>query len=399
MKLNYCLFAVFATVAHLAASSVFAQSIRTKPANDPGLTCDTIPITLVEGQIVMDILINDHPAKVLFDTGSGPCFFNSNADGKYGFEVSKAGSRISGTSGGSGMVNQLKVPGITIGKHLKISNPEAMELNSPAFGNMGVVGIVGSGVFLKSAVSVDLRNNRMLVYTPGHIGSIMNAKPYKMTNIWKKTPYFGMPVGDTTIVVMVDTGCNLSLYLNRKDSELLRAHAGADSVALMIGSTGMGIGGADNVKAVYTRVNNIKIGDGVFNNVKGVIKGNKESLIGIPFLHYGVFTFDYRAFTLYFEPYDTAPVDMEKVSSCWNAMLVDKPKDDESEHVVVSGILGDVDLKLGERIWSINEVDINDVMKEHWNIFLYMENMKNDTATITVGRDRDNTRKVEIRRI
>jgi hypothetical protein len=358
---------------------------------------DTIPFEIVHDKFIFWGKIDGKPVKFILDTG-GINLIVSDSANYYGFQPIRT-QTIADVGNATMQVIMGSVKNLKLGRRMNWETGKMTTVpNNLFFRELGIVGTIGGEFFSQMCLIIDKRNKRFIIsypYRPPGI-SRNDGTPMNMGNSFQTV--VPIAVGNQSIDIMFDTGKSGFLTLSQKDFEKLNAQPGVIEQQrtghgmLYVGATGIDNALSDSISKARIPVMTLP-GGKEFHNV-GTIVGNYSNIFGQELFDYGIVMFDYPRGLFFFFPYEKEPSDMEKETKIWDAKIVPM-----TDHFEVVAVIGNENLKVGDRVWSINdtkltrenfsELFVNDVLK----------NITSDTAEITIGNDEKHLQKVIIKKI
>lgn len=362
---------------------------------------DTIPYEFIDNKIIITGSINGKPAKFLFDTGAAISLFRDDLSEFYDMEESAKSQMIKDINGKQSTMKSVRVKNLKIGTNFHLEEFPAVTFPvSIYYKALGVAGLIGSDIFKETTATIRSREKQLVIHYPERPANLTREMGIRMTDMEMKVPVFTVNMGNISRKVIFDSGAYGLISLSKTAYKAMNANAGAESVAVTHGTYGIGIGGTVKQSPQdYARVKGLEISGKKFRNIKSVTKDKDEVLIGIQLIDYGDVVIDFAKRRFYFFPFDDSVADMEKGTEQWSVFLGSSVDESGATVILVYGTIGDVGLTIGERVWSINGIDLKDVDFSKTVIRQYMDELEGDEAYLMVGESKDKARKVIARKI
>jgi hypothetical protein len=209
-------------------------------------------------------------------------------------------------------------------------------------------------------------------------------------------------IGSEKIEVLFDTGKSGFMALWAKDFERLSAREGnVEKLDAGYGLLYIGLSGIEGaIRDSVHRVNipSITIPGGFeLKNVGTLVGHHPATIFGQELFDYGVVVLDYPRGMFYFLPYEEGPADVVERTRSWNARILPIVEEDHSVTFRVVMTIGDVDLQIGDRVWSIGGTDISEEEPNEGVVQNLLRGV--DTVILMVGGSKDSLREVIMRMI
>jgi hypothetical protein len=357
---------------------------------------DTIPFEIVMDKFVFTARVDGKPARFILDTG-GQNVITADSAGHYGVQL-LASQTVAGIGDATMQAGLGAVKNLQIGQWLNLETAKVTVTPPNGFFRaLGVAGVVGGEAFATVCLSIDKRNRRFTISYPFRPNGVPRdaGTPMKMGDAFRAV--VPVAVGDECIDVLFDTGMSGFLSLGTSDHEKLRARPGnietrhAGYGILHVGITGFRGAASDSIyKACIPRLT--LPGGKEFRDAGTLVGGHSFSVAGQELFDHGVVMLDYPRGLFYFFPHDAAPADVSAATRAWNVKILPV-----AGHFEVVATIGDAGLAVGDRVWCINDADLS--TREPSEAVVDGLLGDNETATVTVGRDKTTSRKVIIKKI
>ena len=264
---------------------------------------DTIPITFSLGRILLPVEIGGHEHQFVFDTGCscGLLFTDETISIKQGGLFSF--TFVSDAAGNVHLTKKKRIPMMRIGKtdikkyRVIVSPPSSMMRQE--YDCQDIVGCIGSDLFKKKAVKIDVRRGEMVVSdTPHFFSSEPGFRIPFETDM--HVPYIMVKTrSDKETKYMFDTGFPGYITVRKKDLEHI------DTLSTATGSTNAGIYGKSHDQFIAkVLLDSISIGGCVFRDITTNVQRSNTSSVGSLLLKYGTLVIDYRQREMIYQPYE-----------------------------------------------------------------------------------------------
>ena len=359
---------------------------------------DTIPFEIVQDKFIFSASIDGKPVKLILDTGGQNIIV---ADSVEHFGVNIVSSHtIADVNDAKMNVKLGSVKNLKIGKRMNWDMGKMTVVpNNRFFRELGVAGAVGGEAFAKVCLSIDRRNKRFTISYPYRPDKIPRSEGTAME--MGRTFHAVVPVaiGNTSVKVLFDSGMSGFLSLGSDDYERINAHAGdVEKQSAGYGLLYVGVSGVKNAirDSIYkVRIPEMKLPGGkIFHNLGTLVGQHSSTIAGQKLFDYGIVMLDYPRGLFYFFPHDKAPSDVETETKLWNVRILPVV-----DHFEIVAAIGDTDFKIGERVWSINDVELSTMNLSETVIENLLDGISADISWITVGSDEKHLRKVSIKKI
>jgi hypothetical protein len=291
----------------LQGSPSGSQTNQTGIAFDSQRTSTSVPFTMVDGRIFVNVKLNaEGPFAFLFDTGGNAIISSKVAERLH----LSAGSTETGTGMGEKPVTAVDttVREVQIGD-LRLSNLAfhsiAMDDTPAVFGRQALDGIIGFPILEQLIVEVDYHAKRLKLTLPSAYTPPQSAATVHFTRA-RWVPLIDASLDRVPGKFGVDTGARLSLLLYGpfvEQNKLREKYHPAVS-----GVTGWGLGGP--IRSQLARgqqfvIDNLTIHDPLvrlpLQTSGGTTASDTAGVIGSDILRQFNITFDYRSQTIIFE--------------------------------------------------------------------------------------------------
>jgi len=359
---------------------------------------DTIPFEIIKGKFVFTAKIDGKPARFILDTGGQNIMTAENA-AEYGVEILRS-QTIADANDAMIHVRMGAVKNLKIGKWMNWDVGKMTVVpNNRFFQELGVVGAIGGEAFGSICLSIDRRNQYFTVSYPFRPRGISrnDGTPMEMGNSFHAiTP---ITVGSEHINILFDTGMSGFLSLSAKDFEKINKQKGnvekryTGHGILFVGVAGLENAISDSIFTVRIPVMTIP-GGKQLHNVNSFVGQQSTTVFGQKLFDYGVVMLDYPRGLFYFFPYENEPSDVDAVTKAWNVRILPI-----IDHFEVVATIGDVDMRVGERVWNINGTDLTLENFSETFVLALLDDTERDTADLIVGENENQLRKVIIKKI
>ncbi|MCL2561608.1 MAG: pepsin/retropepsin-like aspartic protease family protein [Rikenellaceae bacterium] len=362
---------------------------------------DTIPFEIIQNKFVFEARIDGKPARFILDTGGQNIIMAEHVE-HYGIDLIKSQAILdvndARTQAWLGAAKDFR-----IGKWM-VWNPGRILVvpNNQFFRDLGVVGTVGGDFFSGVCLTIDRRNRRFMISHPYRPAGIPRdaGTPMNMGSTFHAV--VPVSVGSEKTDILFDTGKSGFLALSADDFEKLSA-ARQDNVEKRETGFGLlyvGVGGIEG--AIVDTVHKVNVpvitlpGGHELHNVGSLVGRHPATIFGQEIFEHGIVMLDYPRGLFYFFPYEEGPTDVAMETRAWNVRILPFMDDGRGVFTVVMTV-GDVDLSIGDRVWSIDGVDLAQERPAEDVILILLEGR--DTAAIMVGDAPERLREVIIRKI
>jgi len=288
----------------------FPGSYMIDPDPSGEFTTLVIPIKRVSNLIVLEAKVDTMEGNFVLDTGAPYLVLNQTYFRDYPhYSDQDAG----GINGDAGTAFRTGVKSLSIGElhydrlQADVTNLSAIE-NSR---NIKVLGLLGTKLFSKFAITVDLFQNQLYVHKLDKNGEIPAAEQPYHDPILKMPFYyannailFKASVNDNAMWFSFDTGAETNLIDYRQAKKLL------PTLQVISRSKLTGIGGS-TFEVIYAKFDKLMIGERVFTNNKVIITSLEQmgkaygkdidGMLGCDFFGRAVFTINFvkKEFIMY----------------------------------------------------------------------------------------------------
>ena len=264
---------------------------------------DTIPITFSHGRIMLPVEIGGQSHRFVFDTGCscGLLFTEETLSlkkgGLFSFTfVSDAAGHVKLTKKRS--IPMMRLGNMDVKKYRVIVSPPSSMMRQE-YDCQDILGCIGSDLFKKKAVKIDVRHGEMIVSDDAHLFS--NESGFRIPfETDMHVPYIMVKTRrDQERKYMFDTGFPGYITVRKKDLEHI------DTLSTATGSTNAGIyGKSQDQQIAKVMLDSISIGGCVFRDITTNVQRSNTSSIGSLFLKYGTLVIDYRHREMIYQPYE-----------------------------------------------------------------------------------------------
>ena len=386
----------------LAAAVVLVAAGMTGAANaqTTRIVHDTIPFEIIQNKFIFEATIDGKPARFILDTGGQNIIMAEHAE-HYGIELIKQ-QTILDVNDASTQVWLGAAKDFRIGKWMVWNTGKILVVpNNQFFRDLGVVGTVGGDFFESVCLAIDRRNRRFTISYPYRPAGVSRDAGTPMNMGGTFHAVVPVSVGSEKIDILFDTGKSGFLALSANDFEKLNAagHGNVEKRETGFGLLYVGVGGVE--AAISDTVHKVNVpvitlpGGKELHNVGSMVGRHPSTIFGQEMFDYGIVMLDYPRGLFYFFPYEEGPTDVAAETRAWNVRILPFVDDGRAVFVVVM-TLGDIDLRIGDRVWSIDGVDLTNERPAEDVILNLLEGR--DTATLMVG-EQGPSREVIIRKI
>jgi hypothetical protein len=354
---------------------------------------DTIPFEIVHDKFIFQAHIDGKPLRLILDTGGINALVADSAE-HFGFQAI-ATQRISDVNDAVIQTQMGSVSNFRIGRYMNWNSGRVTLIpNQQFFRDLGVAGTVGGEFFRDICLTIDKRNQHLILSHPFRPPGIPRGSGAQMEMGHSLHAVAPISFGDEMIDVLFDTGKSGFLNLSARDFERLEQKGLAELKYTGEGILFVGAAGFDNALSdEIKKVNILEItlpGGKRLLNVGATVTRTSTTLFGQRLLYFGVLVLDYPRGHLYFLPYEDEPSDVAEITRKWNTRIV--PVTAAGGFVVVATI-GETEVKIGEQVWSINGTPLTlDNFSEMFVLEL-LEKSENGIAEIMVGNNENQLRK------
>lgn len=267
----------------------------------------SVPYELdVFGKMLIQVNINGHPGKFLFDTGAPTCVTHDFAE-KTGVKQLQA-IPFEDSNG------QVKEMGVGIISHIKLGTINFTRVESAIWekGNVieqfGIDGVIGNTLFGNKVVYIDARKKEISIASDIKALDLCTADtviPVKMHNDSQGLPIFDLLLDNgEKETVMFDAGAHSAFEIAETSVDKIIKNKGAILLNTGYGTSSVGSGGIGEKTEMYRlKIDTMAIGNAKFSNVTTISTSGTLSRIGSQILNYGRVCIDYKNKLFYFFPY------------------------------------------------------------------------------------------------
>jgi len=359
---------------------------------------DTIPFEIVQDKFIFQAKIDGKHVRFILDTGGQNTIVADSAD-YYGVETLRT-QTIADVNDATIQVRVGSVKNLRVGKWMNWNvGKVTMVPNNQFFRDLGVVGTIGGGYFANVCLSIDRRNRRFTIsypYRPPGISRNDGTEMEMGDDCYAIVP---ITIGSERIKALFDSGMSGFFALSANDYDKLNIQQGdvekqhTGYGILYVGVSGIEKAISDSIYKAAMPVLTLP-GGKEFHNVGSLVGQQSTSLVGQKLFDYGVVMLDYPRGLFYFFPYEKEPSDVEEITKVWNVRILPV-----TDHFAVVATIGDVALRIGDRVWKINGTDLTLENFSETFVNELLENSGKDTAEIVIGDNQKNLRKVTIKKI
>lgn len=282
------------------AQTAFARP-QTRPADFSilnGKTSTTVPITLTENHVYLDVMLNGKgPYHFVFDTGGANVIDPAVAE-----EIGAAGQ---GSAQGSGVGSQTEslsfahVSRLQVGDAVLTNQVFAVAPTRMGFGvsaGRAIDGLIGWEVLARYVTTFDYANRRVTLALPGSTQPPANGHVVPFV-LYGTQPQIACTIDGIPAECTIDTGARDTITFM---SPFMAAHPQiVPSTLTAVGVDGFGFGGAALGK--LGRVETIGIGDFTLTNLVGDYTTQTQGALAAPFVGANVGGNLLRRFTVTFD--------------------------------------------------------------------------------------------------
>lgn len=357
---------------------------------------DTIPYEIRLGKIIISAEVSGKPTQFILDTG-GRNFIVRDSLSVHEVKIQR-NEMVSDANSLSSNLPKGSVSSLKIGNYYSTPNASMLVMpNNNFYRQLGVAGALGGEAFAHVVVTFHSKEKYITLsypYRPKGV-SRKDGAPMKMgSNFHAVIP---VSIGSSTINTLFDTGMGGFMHIINPDYNSLKDKENITMRAEGAGVFYIGIGGIKNAKqedVAKLDIAELKVGDKKFTNVGTLSQRRGTSIIGLDLLEYGNVMLDYPRGLFYFFPFDNSITDMGSITKIWDVKVLPIV-----DHFEVSAVVGHADLEIGERVWNINGTELDKLELSEMAVNDIFDQIKQDTAYILVGKDKQNLRKITIKKI
>lgn len=274
----------------------------------------TIPIELYSNSIVVPTTINGITYNFLLDTGAP----TSISDDIFKNLKSEVKDSVEGVDfyGNKKWVKRTIIPRLKLGSFdvNNITVGVVRPMQNFKDSNLFIDGYLGSDAFNNLIITIDTKNKQFSLSK-----SIFNIKHRKTkclkfeTFELQKTPLFLISFSDGSCLdtALFDTGCNDFVYKIKMDSynklisnNIIKIENIIDTLTTKDNNSGL-FGKQNDTINYVARIDSVSIGKlKMFGFPVTTFSSDLHSVIGAPFLNYGIGTFDFKKKVFYYELYE-----------------------------------------------------------------------------------------------
>lgn len=375
----------------IASKTISAQQITAEAF------ADTIHYEQLFDKIVVPAKLGGKDVKFILDTGGKNIIFLDSTTYK---DVRIMGSdAISEANSVAVSLSSAYVKKLSFGKYMRFDNIRLMAMPiTNYFKKLGVVGLLGSEAFANMALMFKPKEKIVIVYYPFRPSHIKKNQGLEMNMDASYHPIFPLKLGTNTLDVMFDSGMGNLLNLSVDHYNALKDKSIINKTIISKGLYQIGIGGTiDNHQDTIHRLvfDSIKIGNKNFTDVGTVTLNGSFSIVGVDILKYGDLLIDYARSYFYYLPFDQQASNILEASKVWNVHIIPSVE----KVFKISGIVGDLDVAIGEQVWEINGTSLEGLKLDDAEIDNILGKIKENTAYIIVGTSKETQRKVMIKKV
>lgn len=260
-------------------------------------TKSIIPYTIVGNKMIVEMLLNGSPQRLIFDTG-GRTTITQKLMTELGLSVTDS-LQVVDVNSQKATYKLTTLRSIATGqKGADFTGFSALVLpDASSFECYGAVGLIGSELFRKGVVEIDPKTKTISVSS-----SELPVKASVRTKhdfAGRETmPVFELNFADKTISVLFDTG--YGGFLNLKNGDFKELSLQPISETLAEGTIGVG-GKADAALSYRVNFATINLGGAKYKNVIAETGNPPFTLLGMKLLDHCKVTIDYSKRKIYFE--------------------------------------------------------------------------------------------------
>lgn len=272
----------------------------------------TIPIKRAGNLIIVEAEVDSVAGNFVLDTGAPYLVLNAT----YFRDMPHIGDQESnGVNGGSAGTFRTRVSKFTLGFDLNLSKVTADVADLSPIENskkIKILGLLGTGVFNKMAITVDLFHDVLYIHKLDPKGNIPDAEriftkpelntPFKFMN---NVMFIQGTINDKKLWLAFDTGAESNLLSYNMPSKFLK------NMQVINKSKLVGVGGATSYEIIYANFDRLIINNYVFLNNRVLITDlshlgkaygqSVDAILGYDFFSRGIFTINFtkKEFEMY----------------------------------------------------------------------------------------------------
>ncbi len=350
----------------------------------------SVPFENVNNKIIIAVTIANNSYRFLFDTGA-PCSISSRIADKIGLkaDTSKILSDQSGIEklGSIAHINNIVISGISFDSIPIIIENE----NNPFFSCLKIDGIIGSNLLRNLIVQFSYQNQQVILtdqfeklnINPTNVIPLILSESTSIPFfLFKYLPSMKNPNEKMGFYTMFDSGSDGFISISMSNLKYSDSLGLAPKIlAKSLGSNTLGMHGAANNSTTYLLdLPAFSIINSVFINGTAISTTGNSSVIGAQLLKYGTVTIDYINKRICFEPNTTEKLPINVSKKLW---AIDPTF--YGDTLVVGQIWDDKlrkEIKIGDRILSINNINTEKINLCDWISGSLFENIEKGTFKI-----------------
>ncbi|MCD8185884.1 MAG: aspartyl protease family protein [Rikenellaceae bacterium] len=375
---------------------LLALGIQTLPGQtlQRGIT-DTVRFEIVDHKMILEARLNGRSARFIFDTG-GRNVLVSDTVAHYGLQLTGRES-VSDVNSIAGNFSRAAGDSLSFGQHYTLTRPEFIVMPpNRFFQSLGVAGILGCEAFSQAAVLIDKQQGLLILSYPYRPPGFSRQGGVAMQVNRTYHPIFSVTMNGTSVDVLFDTGMSGFLSLAETDRQRLRS-SGITVRDRGEGFMHVGIGGIDGVKPgpiERVEIERILLGEKLFTHTGALTAPRSLSIIRISLLDYGRILLDLPRSRFYFVSWDAEPSDLREQTRVWNVKIMPV-----RDHFEVTAVIGASEARRGDTVWKIEDTDLEGFPLDETLIMRLMEHIEKDRATLLIGKNREEAREIEIKKL
>ncbi|RYG15313.1 MAG: hypothetical protein EOO07_15695 [Chitinophagaceae bacterium] len=339
---------------------------------------DTLSYEIVHNNIVLKVKVNGKDARFIYDTGGIPWIISSEAERlgitKNGYKSASDMNQKSAWQE-KGIVESLEISPNCITQQMEtvISGDMAM------FKNAGLAGLINNDAFANVVVSI-LPREQKIVLTPYRPKGVNKADGIQATLLTNKAFVIPIKIGEKTTEVMFDTGFDRFIGLKNEIAKETNNN-GIEIANNFYGITAIGVHGLPEPDHYFKlALPSLTVGKNIFTKGTSITHSGTRNIIGAELFKYGNVILDIPRQMFYFYPFDNQKMDLGGVIKTWNILVLPM-----TDYFGVGGVWGKIDnVKFGDTVTHINGKSLKDFPQDQFKIEKLMDEIKEDTSTLTL---------------